>query len=649
MTDRDFNDERLQKAIQYLVTEGSGDPIELYIARIQAIDEHILQQLPAQGKSFDPSLYRRLRSLTREVQDDVQAIHQEESSLDFNSDSSIEALYKGMDVDNELEVHGVDVSAAAPSIILDKDERTVVASSSAPRPIIKTMKTLDSSKAPSKDKEQVRFSGNVRTSIDDDVIEKCFLYGGPNNDPEVWYKDLPPILSIGETPYTEKWESAKINYDLVGYWGRSPKKLEGPRDFERTDIYDSGSQYKLPAGRSYAWSRNEEEHARIQGLWPSILRAFNNGLQDSDAQQGDKKYAPRMILPLVSEVFIKPFTKLTRASSGQASEGRRISEGKGKWEVPVIEVPNEGLHTHSQRSRWESSSYSRPRLPETNLRKFNSKREAAARRDKSETLSPREKAVLRTRAALATTPTPETRATARPSAGPTLVKRKQDRTPNKPQDPSYPPRHKSHDAELPTILDYSTLKEDTNDLVNAEPARRKRVRPASKPHDPSYHPPRRQSQDVSSPTTPDRSTLEAEIDDLNDPGSAKRPHKRSHKGSTDPSYRPGQSPVTPTKRKRDENLDFKESSKKAKKLRGTKKKSPVSSSHVEFAGEEPEPATKATPSKKATPTKSAIKKPKRISAEDRELASTMTFDRRGKTRSNKDYKPKRLRSRDDTA
>jgi acyl-CoA thioesterase-1 len=93
MTDRDFNDERLQKAIRYLVSEGSGDPIDLYITRIQAIDEHILQQLPVQGKSFDPSLYRLLRSLVREVQDDVQAINREESSLD--SDSALALVQVG--------------------------------------------------------------------------------------------------------------------------------------------------------------------------------------------------------------------------------------------------------------------------------------------------------------------------------------------------------------------------------------------------------------------------------------------------------------------------------------------------------------------------------------------------------------------------
>ncbi|KAL1612685.1 hypothetical protein SLS60_000914 [Paraconiothyrium brasiliense] len=535
MTDRDFNDERLQKAIRYLVSEGSGDPIDLYITRIQAIDEHILQQLPVQGKSFDPSLYRLLRSLVREVQDDVQAINREESSLDSDSDSSIEALYKDMSTDNEVEIDGINVSAG-PSIILDQDELagTVVARTSASRPIIETKRALKSSKVRNNN-DRMLFAANVRASIDDDVIEKCFLYGGPNNDPEVWYKEIPPILHIGDTPYMEKWESAKINSDLAEYWGRSPKKLQDPQQFERINIYDSGSQYKLPAVRPCAWADNEETHAKIQGLWPSILSAFNKGLQGTAAQQKDKSYAPRMVLPLVSDAFIKPYIKPNNASSGQNSEGRRTSEDKGnagvagikaefqKWFKNAGIAPHEGLHTRSQPSRWEPAA--RPRLPETNLKKFNSKREEAARRDKPETLSPRERAVLRTRAALATTPTPEMRATPRLSAGPTLVKRKPGRPPNKPLDPS-------------------------------------------------YHPPRRQSQDVDSPTTPDRSALEAEIDALNDTGPTKRQHKRSQKVSKDPSYRPGQSPVTPTKRKRDENLNFTESSKKAKRSTGTKKKVP---------------------------------------------------------------------------
>ncbi|KAL5465487.1 hypothetical protein PMIN06_000643 [Paraphaeosphaeria minitans] len=684
LTDREFNDGRLQKAIQYLKTEGGGDAIDLYLTRVHTIDEHILRQLPAQGRSFDPRLYRRLRDLVREVQDDVQAINGEESSLDSVDESSIEVLYKGAENDSDIELipELPGVPAAAPYLT--------------PRSIIKT-KRVPGSGVPAKNKEQARFAGDIRTSGDDYVREKKFLYGGPSNDPEVWYNKSAPLLHIGESPYLEKWESWKINRDLAKGRGKSLDELESPPVFKRDNMYDSGSNYKLPAAVTNQWPQNEGQVARLQMLWRAAAGWFNTGRRIglSKALPDDKDYAPRMTLPLIGEIDIKPFVKSTTL----------IDEGQEGSGMPVDEVSYPQLPT-PQHSPLKPGRLLR--LPETSLRRFNSIREAANRRDKFSPPSSSERAVLDTRAALATTPTPETRRKPGPSAGVKDSKRKPGRPVTKLQDKSptptfyspidynsasseeelndsvdelfeefdesqqqkrarlasklkdltyHPPRRISQDEDSLTILADATLGEDLEELFGTESVKRKRGRPAKKPKGLSYHPSRRISQDADSPTTPDKPTLEAELNELTGSGPTKmgkriRSHKASRLDPNDPDWKPDQSPLTPTKRKRDESLDLTPSSKKPKRSKDSskKKQTPLlsSSPHVIFAGETPMPKKKAEPSKKATPSKSAIKKTKRISAEDRKLASAETLERRGKTRSKKDFKPKRLRSRDET-
>ncbi|KAF2440596.1 hypothetical protein P171DRAFT_103822 [Karstenula rhodostoma CBS 690.94] len=661
LADQEFNDERLQKAIQYLKTEGSGDAIDLYLTRVQTIDEHILRQFPAQGRSFDHRLYQHLRDLVREVQDDVQAVDDEESLLDYNSESSVEALFKDAEDDSDIEIIS---------------EVPAVARSSTPRSIIKTKKTLDSG-APTRNKEQIRLAS---TSCDDDVREKRFLYGGPNNDPEVWHKKSAPLLHIGESPYMERWESIKINRDLAKARGKSPDKLKSPQLFNRVDMYDSGSQYKLPTGGLNNWSQSEDQYAKIQRMWFAANGWFNTGrgLGPPKAPREGQDYAPRMILPLVGDIDVKPFVKSTP----------RISEGQEDSDVPADEISDERVLTPSQRSPLKSGKFTR--LPETNLKKFNSTREAATRRDKSSPLSPRERQILETRTALATTPTPQTRLAPGPSNGLKSDKRKPGRPAKKPQEPSYhpidsntsasdedlnelfgiesaerkrarpankpkdpsyrPPRRVSQDEDSPITPGHATtIGEELHELLGTESTKRKRARPASKPKDPSYRLPRRVSQDADSPITPDRPALEAELNELTGSGPAKTKRVRPHKDLNDPDWTPDQSPITPTKRKRDETLYPTPSSKRTKVARKMQTPSSLSSSmHVEFAGETPTPARKAVPSRKATPTKSAIKKSKRVSAEDRELANTETLERRGKTMSKREFKPERLRSRDKT-
>jgi hypothetical protein len=646
LPDQKFNDGRLQKAICYLETEGSGDATDLYLIRVQAIKEHILERFLAECRSFDSRLYRRLQTLVREVQDDVEAVNNEESS---DSDSSVKALFTGAEDNRDAEFGSVDNHVAAPSTVSDIDETgsilfevSDVARPSVPQPVVQTKKILVPS--PANNKEQVLFKENSRASSNDDVLEKRFLYGGPDNDPEVWYKKCPPLLHIGENPYSESWENMKINYDLAKSRGQYPGNLDSPPDFKRINFYDSGSRYKLPVDLSNEWSQNKDQYAEIQKLWVPIKKWFDAGRRpgESKARQENQDYAARLILPLVGDVYVKPFAKRNRDSIT-----RIASAGQENSEVAADKISDDRLRTQSQRLRLQLSEP--PRLRETNLKNFNSKREAATLRDQSETPSPHERAILRARAALATTPTPETRVAPRRSTGPKIVQRKQGRSVHKPQDPSYHPlRRLSRDADSPSTPTDSELEAETDDLVGAESAKRKRVRLVSEPKDPSYRPPRRLSQDADSPTTPDRATLVAEINELTNSAPAKGQRVRSQKVSHDPEYRPEPNLLHPTKRKRDERLDITPSSRKPKKSKASRKPTPASSMRVEFVGEEPAPATKAVPSNKATPAESSIKKPKRISAEDRELVDNETLARRGKTRSNRDFKPKRLRSLDET-
>lgn len=663
LADRGFNDGRLEKAIQYLRTEGSGDAIDLFLTRVNTIDEHILQQFPAQGRSFDPRLYRRLRDLVREVQD-VQFVNNDESPLDSDGDSSIEVLYKSAEDDSDSELYPRSLNVPA------------VARSSTPRSIIKTKKTLDLG-APDKNKEEVRFESDTSAAGEDDVREKCFLYGGPNNDPEVWYKKSAPLLPIGESPYAERWESMKINRDLAKARTQSLDEPKGMQGFTRANMYDSGSRYKLPTGVTSEWSQNKDRYAKIRRLWIAADGWFNTGrrLGPSKGRRKGQNYAPRMALPPVCDIDVKPFVM----STPHTNEKQYSEMPAGKIAGGQILTPPHSSPLSPQRV---------PRLPETNLKKFNSTREAATRRDKS---SPLDSSKMR--AALATTPTPETRLQPGPTTGTKIGRRKPGRPPNKPQDPSptpprrprlnsdtspleeefdelfdkspeqqrarlarkpkdpsyRPPRRVSQDEDSPITPSHTMIDEEIEELLGRESSKPKRARLANKPKDPSYHPPRRVSQDADSPTSPDRSTLIAEINELTGSGPSKPPRVRYHETSNDPNWKPEQSPLTPTKRMRDETLNLTPPSKKSRSsTASSKKQSPSSSLRVGFAGETSTPAMPAVPSRKATPTKSAFKKITRVSAEDRELASTETLERRGKTRSKRNFKPARLQSRDET-
>ncbi|KAF1974312.1 hypothetical protein BU23DRAFT_567520 [Bimuria novae-zelandiae CBS 107.79] len=624
IADRQFNDTRLQKAIQYLMADGGRDATDLYLTRVQAIDEHILRNYMVEGKSFDLVLYQRLQHLVRVVQQDVQAVDEEASTMDLDSEPSIEALYRDDDsFDDTSSVEELyrdedsfDDSSSVEMLYRDAEEEVGSAGSAFGRPSAipaSSQRNLTVKKS----KKKVKWVGDEPTSEDDDPCEKSFLYGGPNNDPEQWYKELPSVLPFGENPYMEKWESMKINYDLTESAKRTGKDA-GPvntnvpysgvdKNNEKHSYlprrFESGSRFKLPVLED-RWARHKNHRAKLETLWPKIVDSFNTG----GPLRSEKGYAPRIVLGQVSKITLEPFEEPAIAEP-DISSIFEAEEGKTKTtNTSITGRPGTGSKA--------------PRPPAA-LRKFADKCEAAAHRDEAK--KPSDKKVL--------TPWPQVEAQLRKLSADAAIR------PIQAGFPKVTPKVSTATAKSklgpPTV--------QTPAAVPGEPVKRSRGRPRKHPIvDPTYHPPRKVSVEEE-PVTPERE----EIEDLYDAAPAAPSRVRHGKATTDPLYRLSQSPLTPTKRKLDLNIDGHPPTTTPKKPRaGRPKKNPV-----DFAGEEPEPATKSTPNK-AAPKKSAIKKSKRATAEERALQEELFLDeleatkkfKRGKLRSDKEYKPLRLRS-----
>ena len=535
LAEQSYNDAQIQTAIRYMLAEGGNNPLDQYLTRVNAIEEHILQNFIEYNKPFDPQLYRRLQAMVREVQHDVLDIDDDISSLSTDSDDSVEALYRKHEDDFD---DSSSVEELYRSDLLDSD----------PGP--SAFPGTSGWKPPSLPKFPAGFPMTGADSDDDDALEKRFLYGGPRNDVEEWYKGLMPMLPFGENPYMERWDSMKINFDL----NKSSQKTDDtkpvrtdvpyedvePQNFKNSYLpsaFDSGSRFKLPVIPQDYWSMHKFHPARLQNLWEDIVVSFNAG----GPLQVEKNYTPRIFLPKIGNIKVGVNIRL---------EGNQ---------------------------------------PPTILKKFANQRNAAAERD-------------------------YTRATRTPPTSKTVP-------PLKPPTRAYTPAPAAEPS---------------------EPVKRGRGRPRkAKNADPTYHPPRRVSVDDDAPTTPRREELE----DLYEAPPAPPRKPRPRKIDADPSYKPATSPMTPNKKKRDLNLD---DERPAKKVKTTRKRQSVG-----FAGEAPEPSTKAKPSKKALPKKSAIKattgRYTTIPAEDRDILNTAKAvtgpKKRGQTRSGAvQFKPARLRS-----
>lgn len=480
-----LNNQQLQKAIQYMLAEGNGDSLDLYLERIQIINEHLLQHYPRAGKAYDPTLYRRLQAMVREVQNDVRNIGEEASSLASDSDSSVNVLYRDDD-SNILDTSSVE------EIYRENDPG--VESSSLPRAY------QTNAAEPSKIRKNVSWAPSPRGLRGEDELEKQFLYGGPDNDPEKWYKGLPPILPFGETPYMERWESMKMNYDLNEFANEVgddvttktnvPYKDVEPKDPRRSFLpstLDSGSRFKLPSMHPNHWSRHLYHGPKLQALLPRIVSAFNAG----GPLQQNKNYVPRIFLPKLRPIGFKNKPKRQTPSRGHATTSGRT-----------------GTSTRA--------------IPPTTLNKFAHKRELAARRDSAA----RKKIPSASKAVRTSTPRFAPRTST--ANGPPGTPKRGPGRPRKIVDPSYhPPRKPSMDDEEPQ----TPPRRETEELLGAGPATPRKVRHHKGVVDKNYRP-------SQSPLTPVKRKRDLNMDYDEHHRKSKAPRKKGSVGFVGEEHEP---------------------------------------------------------------------------------------------------------------
>jgi hypothetical protein len=230
--EREANNRRLTQAINYLQQDGGDDSPRTFMDRVNRINETLLKHLPQQGQTFDQNLYRRARVLVMDAKRDFRDAAQRDSPM-YDVDDALPQYYMPMDVKDAL--YRDDSSSPSPSpgpSAVRVQQREGTSTVRIPKP-----KALAS-----------RYRGG-----DSDVQrERMWKYGGPDNVPEMWYKDFPAILPFPETHMMAHWESMKIDYDLArpkgGYEVETDVPFHHPllEPYLDPEQYESGSRFKLP-------------------------------------------------------------------------------------------------------------------------------------------------------------------------------------------------------------------------------------------------------------------------------------------------------------------------------------------------------------------------------------------------------------------
>jgi hypothetical protein len=320
LASREFNDSRLRRAISYLADEGGDDDPATYVDRVQQLNDQILKLYRDEGYTYDAHLYRRLRSMVHEIQNDFQQVAMEESSVDFeDSDMDLDpivpaALYRDQSTDEEY-VPPTPKKSATPAA------------------------KAGSSKQVRKPAPEVR--------------EVKYVYGGPNNLAERWHKEFPSILPFGENPFMQEWESEKINYDLAAWEKNRAKDVnpyvetnvpyESVPETYLTDKRESGSRFKLPkVGPAIA---NKIVEFRKHMNWAKTVDEFNRGGVAKD-------FVPRIFLKQVSVASAKAssYRRLSEKALGKSAEYMRSNFTDlptGKQPIRQIGMPCTSLASES--------------------------------------------------------------------------------------------------------------------------------------------------------------------------------------------------------------------------------------------------------------------------------------------------------------
>ncbi|KAF2747462.1 hypothetical protein M011DRAFT_458339 [Sporormia fimetaria CBS 119925] len=273
---REANNHRLRTAINYITNHGRNDSDDLYEERVKKIYKHILVKFHNQGYVYDGNLFEQLQRMV------------------LKQIATFESGYEGVSSSSDEE-EGL-TRAASPMIPVGKQR-------GAPRPLAKTRRAPPKRVLPAKKQISTTMPPKPRPREPDEEPprEKTWLYGGPNNDPEIWNNRVPSLLPFPQTFTGQLTESHAICYDLK----QGPQRASGALDTKVSykdaknitshdrDIYQSVSRFPLP--------KPDPEIVAIakdfdgEGALDDLVETWRDG-KDSD-RRIKKGYVPRIFLP----------------------------------------------------------------------------------------------------------------------------------------------------------------------------------------------------------------------------------------------------------------------------------------------------------------------------------------------------------------
>ncbi|KAF3042523.1 hypothetical protein E8E11_008516 [Didymella keratinophila] len=264
MPDREETDQLLRQAHHYVITEGGKDSPSTYMERIQRINEDLVQEISAHSYDCDPKLFRRVKHkidhVLREFEDAVDAdssLYDCSDSPEYYATAAEEGLYR------------MDSSPITPE-------------------------------GPSS-RRTARIGGK-------DDVERVYLYGGPGNHPESWYKKAAALLPFPETIRMADWESLRIHWDLAATGNMEETEpvtgngisFENPRLTHHNSLpqFESGSRFKLPTPDSADTKRVKDFAStyRLKEAMKTFHESDESKLPGKDGEDEDYKYAPRIFL-----------------------------------------------------------------------------------------------------------------------------------------------------------------------------------------------------------------------------------------------------------------------------------------------------------------------------------------------------------------
>lgn len=264
MPDREETNQLLRQAHHYVIIEGGEDSPSTYMERIQRINEDLVQEISAHGYDCDPKLFRRVKQkidhVLREFEDAVDA----GSSLYDYSDSP--EYYAAADEEGLYRMDSSPTSPEAPSA-----------------------------------RRTARIGGK-------DDVERVYLYGGPGNHPESWYKKAVASLPFPETIRMAEWESLRIHWDLAatGNMEKTEPVTGNGVSFKDKRLahhdslprYESGSRFTLPTPDSAVMKevRGFGSVYQLQKAVKTFREGDDSKLSGEKGDDEDYKYAPCVFL-----------------------------------------------------------------------------------------------------------------------------------------------------------------------------------------------------------------------------------------------------------------------------------------------------------------------------------------------------------------